>query len=186
MGPTWGPPGPCRPQMGPMLAPWILLSRDLMIHPDKWLLRMHGGDSCVVRVDEARTGPTPTSLSSSDIDVYCELPCLLWTTADRDANICCESKCNAAYVSLQAVMEWNWIGTCWQQRFGSVSIFRLMRSAAKLPVLWHWDRESSLARGGVVIMTTSVVASGRNSGIMSISVDSGHNKLRQHDTKPVS
>ena len=26
MGPTWGPPGSWRPQMGPMLAPWILLS----------------------------------------------------------------------------------------------------------------------------------------------------------------
>ena len=26
MGPTWGPPGPCRPQMGPILAPWTLLS----------------------------------------------------------------------------------------------------------------------------------------------------------------
>ena len=26
MGPTWGPPGSCRPQMGPMLTPWILLS----------------------------------------------------------------------------------------------------------------------------------------------------------------
>ena len=26
MGPTWGPPGPCRPQMGPMLAPWTLQS----------------------------------------------------------------------------------------------------------------------------------------------------------------
>ena len=26
MGPTWGPPGSFRPQMGPMLAPWILLS----------------------------------------------------------------------------------------------------------------------------------------------------------------
>ena len=26
MGPTWDPPGSCRPQMGPMLAPWILLS----------------------------------------------------------------------------------------------------------------------------------------------------------------
>ena len=26
MGPTWGPPGSCRPQVGPMLAPWILLS----------------------------------------------------------------------------------------------------------------------------------------------------------------
>ena len=26
MGPTWGPPGSCRPQMGFMLAPWNLLS----------------------------------------------------------------------------------------------------------------------------------------------------------------
>ena len=26
MGPTWGSPGSCRPQMGPMLAPWTLLS----------------------------------------------------------------------------------------------------------------------------------------------------------------
>ena len=26
MGPTWGPPGSCRPHVGPMLAPWTLLS----------------------------------------------------------------------------------------------------------------------------------------------------------------
>ena len=26
VGPTWGPPGSCQPQMGPMLAPWTLLS----------------------------------------------------------------------------------------------------------------------------------------------------------------
>ena len=26
MGLTWGPPGCCRPQMGPMLSPWTLLS----------------------------------------------------------------------------------------------------------------------------------------------------------------
>ena len=26
MGPTWGPPGSCRPQMGPVLSPWTLLS----------------------------------------------------------------------------------------------------------------------------------------------------------------
>ena len=26
MGPTWVPPGSCRPQMGPMLASWTLLS----------------------------------------------------------------------------------------------------------------------------------------------------------------
>ena len=26
MGLTWGPPGSCRPRMGPMMAPWTLLS----------------------------------------------------------------------------------------------------------------------------------------------------------------
>ena len=31
MGPTWGPPGSCRPQMGPMLAPWTLLSGSSII-----------------------------------------------------------------------------------------------------------------------------------------------------------
>ena len=29
MRPTWGPPGSCRPQMGPMLAPWTRVSMDL-------------------------------------------------------------------------------------------------------------------------------------------------------------
>ena len=32
MGPTWGPPGSCRPQMGPMLAPWTLLSGTCIFH----------------------------------------------------------------------------------------------------------------------------------------------------------
>ena len=32
MEPTWGPPGSCRPQMGPMLAPWTLQSGVLYIH----------------------------------------------------------------------------------------------------------------------------------------------------------
>ena len=30
IGPIWGPPGSCRPQMGPMLAPWTLLSGWIM------------------------------------------------------------------------------------------------------------------------------------------------------------
>ena len=29
MGPTWGPPGSCQPQMDPMLATWTLLSGDI-------------------------------------------------------------------------------------------------------------------------------------------------------------
>ena len=31
MEPAWDPPGPCRPQMGPMLAPWTLLSGTVVI-----------------------------------------------------------------------------------------------------------------------------------------------------------
>ena len=37
MGPTWGPPGSCRPQMGPILAPWTLLSGEI---PD--IVACHG------------------------------------------------------------------------------------------------------------------------------------------------
>ena len=33
MGPTWGPPGSCRPQMGPMLAPWTLLLGYVILYP---------------------------------------------------------------------------------------------------------------------------------------------------------
>ena len=38
MGPTWGPPGSCRPQMGPMLAPWTLLAGFVL--KIRWGLRM--------------------------------------------------------------------------------------------------------------------------------------------------
>ena len=34
MGPTWGPSGSCRPQMGPMFAPWTLLSGLLFVMQD--------------------------------------------------------------------------------------------------------------------------------------------------------
>ena len=33
MGPTWGPPGSFRPQVGPMLAPWTLLSGSISQEP---------------------------------------------------------------------------------------------------------------------------------------------------------
>ena len=40
MGPTWGPPGSCRPQMGPMLAPWTLLS-GIASHRFLWHIIIH-------------------------------------------------------------------------------------------------------------------------------------------------
>ena len=38
MGPTWGPPGTNRTQVGPMLAPWSLLSRHSSMHSRWWEL----------------------------------------------------------------------------------------------------------------------------------------------------
>ena len=42
MGPTWGPPGSCRPQVGPMLAPWTLLS---------WVQHVWSG--CLISISQA-------------------------------------------------------------------------------------------------------------------------------------
>ena len=36
MGPTWGPPWSCRPQMGPVLAPWTFLSAMLLCTTLHW------------------------------------------------------------------------------------------------------------------------------------------------------
>ena len=41
MGPTWGPPGPCRPQMGPMLAPGTLLSGMLVMGKNTEIYIVH-------------------------------------------------------------------------------------------------------------------------------------------------
>ena len=70
MGPTWGPPGSCRPQMGPMLAPWTLLSRIycniwitclLLLTPfldleREWQKQIKGNDSrqCVIILPNGR------------------------------------------------------------------------------------------------------------------------------------
>ena len=35
MGLKWGPPGSCRPQMDPMLAPWALLSGNILIWDER-------------------------------------------------------------------------------------------------------------------------------------------------------
>ena len=44
MGPTWGPPGSCRPQMGPILAPMNLSIRDYTLIVTKAVLTLSGTD----------------------------------------------------------------------------------------------------------------------------------------------
>ena len=54
MGPTWGPHGSCRPQMGPMLAPWTLLSGQLWHCPcritrpclPRWRIQISAPSQC--------------------------------------------------------------------------------------------------------------------------------------------
>ena len=52
MGPTWGQSGSCRPQMGPMLAPWTLLSESWCIrvrwHDVEWTRRDVPYSSCFI------------------------------------------------------------------------------------------------------------------------------------------
>ena len=42
IGPTWGPPGSCPPQMGPMLATWTLLSGSVSVMPGPRPLNRRG------------------------------------------------------------------------------------------------------------------------------------------------
>ena len=52
-GQTWGPPGSCRPQMGPMLAPWTLLTGYVY----KWLVT-HYNDVIMSTMASQITSPT--------------------------------------------------------------------------------------------------------------------------------
>ena len=45
MGPTWGPPGSCRPQMSPMLAPWTSLSGNILTRR-YWILQWGHNINC--------------------------------------------------------------------------------------------------------------------------------------------
>ena len=58
MGPTWGPPGSCRPQMGPMLAPWTLQSGYLTdIGIRVWLPQCQWRNSQSVAITKAKQNP---------------------------------------------------------------------------------------------------------------------------------
>ena len=42
VGPTWGPPGSCRPQMGLMLVPWTMLSGYLSTRATRFVFAKYG------------------------------------------------------------------------------------------------------------------------------------------------
>ena len=63
MGPIWGPPGSCRPQMGPMLAPWTLLS-GIIFKDDDAVLFTHWGQMVHIYISKLATGQTPSPLTA--------------------------------------------------------------------------------------------------------------------------
>ena len=50
MGPTWGPPGSCGPQMGPMLASWTLLSGTVQQMPLPYQVYLQSSNPAVVLI----------------------------------------------------------------------------------------------------------------------------------------
>ena len=69
--PTWGPPGSCRPQVGLMLAPWILLSGSEKM-PRSLSIRLRYGMSFV----SVQSEQSFTLLGSPFI--LCSTPCYGW------------------------------------------------------------------------------------------------------------
>ena len=72
MGPTWDPPGSCRPQTGPMLATWTLLSGLFMcmISCDSSLILTQKKSSCIISIRaDSRLAPSQweTSLQSNAV-----------------------------------------------------------------------------------------------------------------------
>ena len=75
MGPTWGPPVSCRPQMVPMLAPWTLLSGHVL-YP--WYFAVVYAKLCDFEPYHNGTGFITWQ-------IVCNIMCLIW----RRFNIKC-------------------------------------------------------------------------------------------------
>ena len=77
MGPTWSPPGSCRPPMGPMLAPWTLLSGYVFISVavtnSKWVMLLPDnlGKNAFTRlcqdICQSGSGSMPNTLTISQV-----------------------------------------------------------------------------------------------------------------------
>ena len=66
MGPTWGPPGSCRPQMGPVLSPWTLLSGTC---PSCQSYRQGAVQNCISSVSETPNTTKKSSYKACNIHV---------------------------------------------------------------------------------------------------------------------
>ena len=74
MGPAWGPPGACWPQMGPTLAPWTLLSGYLSVGSLKYWISLLTNLSTNVAVPEVALieGPVLPNDSGSEWTSQCD------------------------------------------------------------------------------------------------------------------
>ena len=77
MGPTWGTPGSCRPQMGPLLAPWTLSSGVLTPQDySSYVTLHHDGDVYTlalydIRGQEDYERLRPLSYPDTDVFLVC-------------------------------------------------------------------------------------------------------------------
>ena len=108
MGPTWGPPGTDRTQVGPMLAPWSLLSGvvntvivdglvpsriDMMvfvrIHTNWGTQNKFPNSHCAWHAWWDLTMSPPDSLLEQCHRVYSIIGCVFWATQHTVTFLCC-------------------------------------------------------------------------------------------------
>ena len=92
MGPTWGPPGADRTQVGPMLAPWSLLSGvchrscfDLLcwVFRDSFALFTHVLQGCFVSSGAVEYAAQQSLLGLHTILTPCHVVTQVWVGCDR-------------------------------------------------------------------------------------------------------
>ena len=102
MGPTWDPPGSYRPQMGPMLAAWTLLSGticSLQRYPKLWCFHLPNTIITLIkhinffsRFIMTRTGSPPVYITGKFLHFYEQMK-LLVASGTKWALLICSRNC---------------------------------------------------------------------------------------------
>ena len=93
MWPTWGPPGSCRPQVGPMLAPWTLLSgRAHLTFACRSNLYLLTSNCRLLPHIKWRSGPGGTH--SLTLDTNCHFNCVVHGNGGAPLNLIRSSQIN--------------------------------------------------------------------------------------------
>ena len=116
MGPTWRPPGSCWPQMGPMLAPWTLLSLS-----SGWDMLIPGWSVYIVQAEQWHSGKCLLFMPWMKwgwVKGSHTQRMTLWQTRYVLTGLhhCVGCRCPGAYITGHGSMKWGWMKRSYIQR----------------------------------------------------------------------